>query len=135
MLKKYPGSCHCGAVRFEVELDISAGTTKCNCSICTKMRLWSSQVRPEAFHLIAGESELTDYQGRSQVAHHVFCRNCGVRSFEWVEVPNLSGHKYFSINLMCLDGVNLDELVAAPVSYPDGRNNNWGSQAQETRHL
>jgi hypothetical protein len=135
MLKKYRGSCHCGAVRFEVELNIGAGTTKCNCSICTKMRLWSSQVKPEAFHLIAGESELTDYQGRNQVAHHVFCRHCGVRSFEWVDVPNLSGHKYFSINLMCLDGVNVDELVAAPVSYPDGRNNNWGSQARETRHL
>jgi hypothetical protein len=58
-----------------------------------------------------------------------------VRAFEWVDVPNMSGHKYFSINLLCLDGVNVDELVAAPVSYPDGRNNDWGSQASETRHL
>jgi hypothetical protein len=135
MLKKYSGSCHCGAVRFEVDLDISAGTTKCNCSICVKMRLWSSQAPPEAFHLLAGDSELTDYQGCNQVAHHVFCRHCGVRSFEWVDVPNMSGHKYFSINLLSLDGVNVDELVAAPVSYPDGRNNDWGSQAFETRHL
>jgi hypothetical protein len=47
----------------------------------------------------------------------------------------MSGHKYFSINLLSLDGVNVDELVAAPVSYPDGRNNDWGSQAFETRHL
>jgi len=137
MLQKYNGSCHCGAVRFEVDLDISAGTTKCNCSICTKMRLLvlagatlSSQVRPEAFHLIAGDGELTDYQGRNKVAHHVFCRHCGVRSFEWVDVPNMSGHKYFSVNLTCLDGVDVDELVAAPVSYP-GRNNDWGSQASE----
>jgi hypothetical protein len=135
MLKKYSGSCHCGAVRFEVDLDISAGTTKCNCSICVKMRLWSAQAPPEAFGLLAGDSELTDYQGCNQVAHHVFCRHCGVRSFEWVDVPNMSGHKYFSINLLCLDGVNLDELVPAPVSYPDGRNNDWGSQASATRHL
>ena len=135
MLKKYSGSCHCGAVRFEVDSDISAGTTKCNCSICVKMRLSSAQAAPEAFHLLAGNSELTDYQGYNQVAHHVFCRHCGVRSFEWVDVPNMSGHKYFSINLLCLDSVNVDELVAAPVSYPDGRNNNWGSPASETRHL
>jgi hypothetical protein len=98
-----------------------------------KMRLWSSQAPPEAFHLLAGDRELlagdrelTDYQGCNQVAHHVFCRHCGVRSFEWVDVPNTSGHKYFSINLLCLDGVNVDELVAAPVSYPNGRNKRLG---------
>lgn len=135
MLKTYSGSCHCGAVRFEADVDISAGTVKCNCSICTKMRLWSVQVTPADFRLIAGEPELTDYQGSNEVAHHLFCKHCGVHAFEWVDVPNMTGHKYFNINVVCLDGMEIDELIAAPVTYQDGRSNDWGSRPAEVRHL
>ena len=111
MLKTYSGSCHCGAIRFEADVDISTGTGKCNCSICTKMRLWSVQAKPEAFRLITGEAELTDYQGSNRVAHHLFCRHCGVHAFEWVDVPNMTGGKYCNINVACLDGLDIDELV------------------------
>jgi hypothetical protein len=136
MLKTYSGSCHCGAVRFEADMDIGAGTGKCNCSICTKMRLWLARVKPEDFRLIAGESELTDYLGKSNnVAHHLFCKHCGIHAFEWVDVPNLTGHKYYNINVACLDGVDIDELMAAPMTYYDGRNDAWLSRPGEVRHL
>ena len=135
MLRTYTGSCHCGAIRFEADVDIGGGTGKCNCTICTKMRLWSVDAKPEVFRLIAGEGDLTDYQGNNKVAHHVFCKHCGVRPFEWVDMPNMSGSKYYNINVACLDGVDIDELVAAPVTYYDGRSDNWGAKPAETRHL
>lgn len=135
MLKTYRGSCHCGAVRFETDADISAGTGKCNCTLCTKMRLWSVEAKPEAFRLLAGEADMVDYQGSNKVAHHLFCRHCGVRPFEWVDVPNMTGEKYYNINVACLDGLDIDELMAAPVTYYDGLNNDWGSMPAEIRHL
>jgi hypothetical protein len=136
MLKTYTGGCHCGAVRFEADLDISAGTGKCNCTICTKMRLWSVNAFPEAFRLLAGEGDLADYRGAgNSVAHHTFCKHCGIRPFEWVDMPNMTGSKYYNINIMCLDGVDIDELMLAPVAYYDGLNDNWGETPAETRHL
>ena len=32
----YNGSCHCGAVSFVVEGDLSGGAVACNCSICSR---------------------------------------------------------------------------------------------------
>ena len=135
MLKTYSGRCHCGAVRFEADLDISAGTDKCNCSICRRMRLWSAEATPETFRLLAGESELTSYRGGNAVAHHPFCKHCGVHTFTFVDMPNMSGHQYYNVSIACLDGVDIDELMAAPVRYFDGLNDDWGSTPAETRHL
>ncbi|HWD50586.1 MAG TPA: GFA family protein [Rhizomicrobium sp.] len=135
MLKTYKGACHCGSVRFEVDLDLSRGTGKCNCSYCARNRLWIANVRPQDFRLLSGEGDLADYRGKNPVAHHQFCRTCGVHPFEWVDTPNLSGQKYYSINVLCLDGVDLSEILAAPVAYYDGLNDKWEQTPAEIRHL
>lgn len=134
MKKTYHGSCHCGAVRYEADIDLSKGTFKCNCSICTKARNWLVVVSPDAFRLLAGEAELTEYQFGARRIHHLFCRHCGVRPFGWSAAEE-GGGKFYAVNVACLDDVDLNDLIGAPVAFVDGRHDDFHSAPAEIRHL
>lgn len=134
MKKTYTGSCHCGAVCYQADIDLSEGTFKCNCSSCTKSRNWLAVVPPNSFRLLAGESALSDYQYGQKTAHHLFCRHCGISSFEWGEDKNLGG-KFYAVQLACLDDATADELIGAPVTHVDGRHDNYKAAPSEVRHL
>ena len=132
--KTYHGSCHCGAVRFEADLDLAAGTGKCNCSFCTRIRNWGVAIKPAAFRLLAGEDALTDYQFGTMSVHHLFCRHCGIHSFGRGEIPEIGG-AFVSVQLACLDDAEPVELIAGPVHVSNGRDNDWMNTPAETRHL
>lgn len=120
MLKTYRGSCHCGAVTFEADLDLTQSSYRCNCSICRRTRFWPAVARPEGFRLLSGESALTRYLFNTRKNHHFFCKVCGVRAFG-VGTETPIGAMY-GVNLGCLDDVSDEELSRVPITYVDGRN-------------
>ena len=134
MKKTYHGSCHCGAVRFESELDLTEGTSKCNCSICTKTRFWNAIVKADAFRLLQGEDALADYQFGHNAIHHFFCSYCGVKPFGSGEMEALGG-KFYAVNVACLDDATDEELAKAPIAYENGRDDRWDQAPPETRYL
>jgi hypothetical protein len=120
MKRTYKGSCHCGAVRFEAEIDLTKPTYRCNCSICSRNRFWPAIVKPQQFRLLAGEADLTKYLFNTKRNEHYFCRHCGVRCFGIGNAP--SPERVYGVNLGCLEGVTPQELAATPIVYVDGRN-------------
>lgn len=134
MKTTYHGSCHCGAVRFSCDLDLSQGTSKCDCSICTKARFWKAIAKADSFRLLKGEAALSDYQFASKSIHHLFCRQCGVKPFGRGSMEALGG-TFYAINLACLDDLEPSVLAAVPISYEDGRHDNWQAPPAAFRHL
>ncbi len=114
--KHYTGGCHCGAVRYEVDADLSSSAT-CNCSLCAKAGWMLTFAPAESFKLVSGADSLTDYQFNRKVIHHVFCKTCGVRSFSRGTAPD--GREVVAVNIRCLDGVDPDTLTPKRI---DGRN-------------
>ena len=126
--KKHTGSCHCGGVRFEVELDTGAGAARCNCSVCTKMGALGAIVKPAAFTLLTGAEGLGEYQWGAKISRRYFCQKCGVHCFARGHLEQLGGD-YVSVNLNTLDGVELRDLK---VVYWDGRHDNWSAGPRDT---
>jgi len=93
------GSCHCGAIRFEIDSTFSELTT-CDCSICRRKNALMAKVHESSFRLLAGEDNLSSYQFHTLTATHYFCKTCGIYPFHRKRVSP----DFFGVNVFCLDG-------------------------------
>ncbi len=103
------GSCHCGKVKFEVEIDLNKEAMSCNCSMCQRKGTLLSFVSADKFQLVSGHDSLTDYQFGKKSIHHTFCASCGVTSFASGKMPD--GTPMKAVNISCIEDINLDDVT------------------------
>lgn len=106
-LNTYKGSCHCGRVSYEVEVDLSQPLIACNCSMCGRSGTVLTFVPADTFRLLSGEADLTDYQFNKRQIHHLFCKVCGIKSFARGQGPT---GPVVAINARCLEDVDISKL-------------------------
>lgn len=111
----YTGSCQCGAVAFEVDLDLDQ-TITCNCSRCRRLGSVLSAASASQFGLLRGQDNLTEYLFNKHAIHHLFCRTCGIQGFS--RGKGHDGSEMVMVNVNTLHDV--DPRALHPQHY-DGR--------------
>jgi hypothetical protein len=114
-IQHYHGSCQCGAIKYEVDVDLDHAVT-CNCSRCQRLGSVLSFTPRENFRLISGEGNLIEYLFNKHHIRHLFCKTCGIQSFAYGQMSD--GTPMAAVNANCLDGVEPRQLKAQHV---DGR--------------
>jgi hypothetical protein len=113
---KYKGSCHCGKVAYEVEMDELKGVMECNCSICSRKGAKMAFAPRAKLTLTTPESNAKSYVFNKHVIQHRFCPECGIHAYGVGK--DRQGNEMAMINVRCLEGVDYDAL---PVKHVDGR--------------
>jgi hypothetical protein len=134
MLKTYHGSCHCGAITYEADIDLGRGTGRCNCTYCLKARAWKAFVQPADFRLLRGAEAAVGYRRHVQAPEKFHCPTCGVHTHERGEADYMGG-AFVGVFVSSLDDATPDELDAAPVRYSDGLHDNWQNAPEKTGYL
>ncbi|MGH8280274.1 MAG: GFA family protein [Gammaproteobacteria bacterium] len=111
----YQGSCHCGKISYEVEVE-PGPVTVCNCSICQRRGhlLWF--VPRNQLKLKTPESAMKFYTFNKHKIRHYFCPECGCAPFGMG--ADDKGNQMAAINVRCLEGVDIGALE---VRHFDGR--------------
>ncbi len=107
------GSCHCGALRFEVDGEIDQAI-ECNCSHCSRKGFLLWFVPRAALTVSEGAERLTTYTFNRHLIQHRFCSVCGCQPFGLGRMSD--GSETAAINLRCLEGVALDAIPRVQVN-------------------
>lgn len=122
----YYGSCHCGAVRFEIDGPIER-VVQCNCSICSKKGALHHAVEPAGFRLLCGQDQLGTYRFGTGEARHHFCTVCGIHVFSRPRgAPEL-----YTVNVRTLDNLRIEPGLLEVVQF-DGQH--WEEAVARIQH-
>lgn len=122
------GACHCGAVKFIVELPFGLGSARrCTCSLCRMRGAVAVTAMVGGLTITQGEDKLAAYRFNTRVAEHHFCTICGI----YTHHKRRSNPDQFGVNAACLKGVSPFDF--AQVRVTDGERHPSDDPEHKTR--
>jgi len=124
-MPEYIGSCHCGAVEFEVQLEGEFDdVSHCDCSLCKRRAAFVATAPLDRFKVTKGSEKLALYQWNTKTAKHYFCKICGI----YTHHQRRSDPNEYGFNIGCIEGINPFEygavLVHDGINHPADRTKN-----------
>jgi hypothetical protein len=115
--RTHPASCHCGSVRFEVDLPNGLVDPRhCNCSMCRRRGAIVATADLGGLRVTKGADRIREYQFNTKTAKHFFCPSCGI----YTHHQRRSNPNQYSFNVGCLEGI--DPFDVEKVTVYDGVN-------------
>ncbi len=110
--KRWTGACHCGAVRFTVQLvDGLDKPRRCNCSLCRMRGAVVVSARVGDLTIESGADLLHLYRFNTMQAEHYFCSRCGI----YTHHRRRSNPNQLGVNVACFAGVSPFDFATVPV--------------------
>ena len=104
-MKIYKGSCHCGLIKFEVDMNLDH-VRVCDYSVCRKRGALNHRVEESQLRIYTPLEDLCLYQWHTKTAKDYFCPVCGILPFRRPrDTPEI-----WTVNVRYLDGVELDSI-------------------------
>jgi hypothetical protein len=112
-VREIDGACHCGTVRFHVQLTDGLHTARrCTCSYCRMRGAVAVSANLDGIAITAGEDALSLYQFGTMAAKHYFCSKCGI----YTHHQRRSNPNQHGINVACLNGLSPFDFDEVPVN-------------------
>ncbi|EPM0023454.1 GFA family protein [Citrobacter farmeri] len=117
MTEQLTAQCHCGAVKFTVQLSDGFNTIRrCNCSFCRMRGAVVVSAPLMGIRILAGQDKLTEYRFNTGTARHFFCSVCGIYTFH----QRRSSPDQYGVNVACIENVSPFDFPCVDVT--DGVN-------------
>ncbi len=124
----FKGSCHCGAVRFEVRNQNKLERLiRCNCSLCSRRGAIMATAMVGDLIVTEGADKLTLYQWNTKIAKHYFCSVCGI----YTHHQRRRFPDQFGFNVACIEGIDMEQLE--DVEFVDGQKFSLEPASEQTR--
>ena len=111
-------SCHCGAVKLQIDAELPATLTSCNCSTCRRYGGLLAYYSPKKVQILADPNSLQEYSWGDKNLAFVRCGKCGCFS-HWRGLDENSTLDRMGVNARLFTNVEIDKI---PVRRFDGAN-------------